>query len=64
MNRHQRAWAALILGIIAGYAALALLFSAEGKRETLSLFALLFASGGLWFSLNARRRCTRQTDRR
>lgn len=67
MTRHQRAWAAVILGIIAGYAALALLLDSDTPREALRSAALLIGSSGLWLSLSAarrRRRCPRQAGRR
>ena len=67
MTRHQRLWAAVILGIIGGYAALALLLGSDSPRETLGAAALLMGSAGLWLSLSAARRrgrCRRQIDNR
>lgn len=66
MNRHHRRWLALILGIIAGYATLALLLDAGlTPRGAVGLLALGASSLGLALSLSARRPgCTRQTDRR
>jgi hypothetical protein len=67
MNRHHRRWLSLMLGIIAGYAALGLLLS-DGldKRETLGLIAALTACLGGLTSLSAlgRSGCHRQTGRR
>ncbi|WP_156256867.1 hypothetical protein [Sandarakinorhabdus oryzae] len=67
MNRHHRTWAALIIGIIAGYAVLALLLDDGLAPDDRLLFAsLLFSASGLWFGLAAARRggCRRHSDRR
>lgn len=64
MNRHQRAWAGIILGILAGFAVLGLLFRADDKADMLTIIALLCSGCGLYLGLNGRRRCRDQTDRR
>ncbi len=67
MNRHQRVWAALILGILSGYGMLALLLDEALTRQDRTLIAGMLLSGSaLWFSLAATRRsrCNRQSDRR